>query len=88
MTINFGEWKDCITDRPTKDGTYIVIGFNQRGQCFSSTNIFYTVAHGWNTHSGNSAHAINYSDEYHSGYRYFWTNIDSVVMENDDDPNH
>ena len=83
MTIKFGEFRDCVTDRPTQDGNYLILGFNAKGEFFSGANVFYTVEGGWNTTPNHYDHAISYADSCSDGYRYYWLASSDVTMEND-----
>lgn len=79
MRIELGDFKNCVTERPDKDGVYLVLGFF-RGRCTYSSTIDYTVEYGWNTSvlaNGEKqiANAMDYVSDTHT---YFWCECPSI----------
>lgn len=60
--IDFGTWRNAVTDLPEKDGDYIIIRFYKK-EFSHASSVHYTVAHGWNTHLTSFGHAMDYDDE-------------------------
>ena len=76
MKFKFTGFKSCVDELPEVDGEYVVIRVSEYdGKVYSVSNIWYTVAHGWNTfidHNGepHSDCAITYDK------LSFWTTIE------------
>ena len=79
MEIKFGEFKSAVTDLPTKDGNYLVLGF-YRGEWFTATSLTFTVEYGWNTDEQNRETRIDYGDR-GPDFEYVWTDIVTKVEE-------
>ena len=60
--IDFGTWRNAITDLPEKDGDYVIIRFYKKEFSYVCS-IHYTVEYGWNTHDTSFEHHITYDDE-------------------------
>ena len=87
MQINFGEFKSCVTDLPTKDGNYFIVGFFN-GKCTHASVTEYTVEYGWNTHysvidgSPCVENKMNFSD--YSSHKYLWCEPPMESGDNND----
>lgn len=85
MTVNFGKWKSCATEKPEKDGVYLVIGF-YKGKFVYAASLSYSVKYGWNVHidSKGVAHTdsrIDFSDDTERGYRIWCDMTEFVEVE-------
>lgn len=74
MQIDFGEFRNCVTELPTKDGEYLVIGFFHNKVTYAAVT-GYTVKYGWNTFVDfngvpNTQSKITYDNA--GGHKYFW----------------
>lgn len=72
-TPKFSDWHDCVTDKPTKDGDYLVLRFHN-GNWFSGMMYHYTVKYGWNTFEHSSENPISFEED-EPGYESVWAEV-------------
>ena len=71
--IKLSDFKSCIDNPPTKDGSYMVIRlrknpFTDKKELSYGASLFYSVEHGWNVHQNSDGSwyteaQLNFDDE-------------------------
>lgn len=74
MEVKFTDWRNAITDTPTKDGEYAVIKV-YKGKFASINTLTYSVEYGWNASAQCQNTRIDFREDLADGFSHFWSEV-------------